>query len=174
MVEPLTPEEADIVHFVGRRVVIKKLRARSNSTEQQGILTSHITDSEPENDTLFAAKSHKNLTDITSEAKCMFIELEQVFRETVIPSTVSPSANEASYCKACQCNKVIQDCFHSSTNRGEHGKSKDTVFFHIISLYFKVRVHQNYKITVDRIRAKVGFPENRKPCDQCRLNRLCK
>ena len=61
----------------------------------------------------------------------MFIELEQVFRETVIPSTVSPSGNEASYRKACQCNKVIRDCFHSSTDKEENDKSKDTVFFHI-------------------------------------------
>ena len=63
----------------------------------------------------------------------MFIELEQVFRETVIPSTVSPSGNEASYRKACQCNKVIQDCFHSSTDKEENSKSKDS-FLSYISL----------------------------------------
>ena len=130
VVETLTAEEADIVHFVGG-FVIKKPWARSNSTEQQGILTSFITDCEPENATLLAAKSHGRLTNITNEAKCMLIELEQVFRETVIPSTVSPSGNEAGYHKACQCNKVIQDCFHSSTDKEENGKSKDTVFFHI-------------------------------------------
>lgn len=153
VVEPITSEEADIVHFVGG-FVIKKLWAKCSSAEQQEILTSFITDSEPEHSTLLAAKSHGKLTNITSEAKCMFTEMEQVFREIVAPSARNPSVNEASYHKACQCNQVIQDCFHSSTHDKEDSKSKETALIKIISLYFKVRVHHKCKLHVDRIRAR--------------------
>ena len=173
VVKLLTPEETDIVHFVVG-FVIKNLWERSNNTEQKAILPSFITDFEPENNNFLAAKSRGNLTNITSEANCMFTELEQVFRQTAIPSAVCRSANEASYRKACQCNNIIQDCFRIATTEEEHGKSKDTVFLHIISQYLKVRVHQKCKVTVDKMRARSRILAKRKPCDQSWLNKLCK
>ena len=54
VVEPLTLQEADIVHFVVG-FVSKTLWARSNSTEQQEILTPFVSDSEPDNEIFLAA-----------------------------------------------------------------------------------------------------------------------
>lgn len=153
MTEPLASEEADIVHYIGG-FVIKKLSERCHSTEQRDILTSFVADSQAEPNTLLAAKSHGKLTNISSEARCMFVELEQVFKETVRPSIVNPSGNKACFLKACESNKVIQDCFYNSTYGEEHSQLKDEVFFDIISLYFTVRIHHKCKIIVDRVRAR--------------------
>ena len=161
VVEHVTPEEADIAHYIAG-FVLKKLWERSGNAEHRRILTSFITDSSPEPDTLLAAKSHGKLTNITNEAKCMFTELEQVFRGTVVPSAVNSSINEISYVKACQCNKVIQDCNYSSTYREEHNEVKETLLFDIVSFFFNFRVYRKCRVTVDRDRANTRVSSKEK------------
>ena len=80
----------------------------------------------------------------------MFVELEQVFRDTFQSSTDRMDVNL--YQSACTANDVIQNCFFSATYSAAH--SKENVFSNIISLYFKVRVHHKCKTIVDTVRSK--------------------
>ena len=116
------------------------------------ILNNLVSDEVPEEGTLLHAKSRGKLTNLTSDSKGLFVELEQVFRDTF--PTVTAKIDAADYETACYKNQVIQDCFFSSASELDNVSVKDKVLSKIIQLYFKIRIHHKCKIILDSIRAK--------------------
>ena len=151
LVRRITVEETDIAHYIGGAVV-SKLKNRSKNDDEINVLGKLVTDHAPEEGTLLQAKSRGKLTNMTSDAKGMFVELEQVFRDT-FPYTTA-KVNAADYKAACYKNKVIQDCYFSAVFAFDNVTLKDKVLSDIIQLYFTIRIHHKCKIILDSVRAK--------------------
>ena len=130
----MSPEEADIAHYIGG-VVCCKLKQRND--EYSGVINALVSSLEPERCTLLAAKSRGKLTNLTKDGKCLFVELEQVFRNLFPPSAVKVNVSE--FFAVCVSDEVVQNCFHSATDCVDSDK-KDKNLSAIIALYFKVRV----------------------------------
>ena len=90
----------------------------------------------------------------------MFVEMEQVFRDTFPKST--SNINLTDYVDACCDNSVIQDCFFSATYSVENCSEKDKVFLNNVKLYFKIRVHHKCKTIIDVVRAKTKVSSKNK------------
>lgn len=151
VVGPISKEEKDIAHYIGGCVIKKLQRKPSLSYE---VLSSFVSEASPENDTLLYAKSRGKLTNITCDARAMFVELEQVYRDT-FPSITDPVSKESQYVEACVNNIIIQSCFFNATYDIDTDNSqKETVFSKIIQFYFKIRVHHRCKIILDAVRAR--------------------
>ena len=151
LVQPITAEEIDIAHYIGG-AVISKLKKKSKSDDELNVLKNFVSEEAPEEGTLLHAKSRGKLTNMTSDSKGMFVELEQVFRDT-FPCTTA-KVNAADYKAACYKNKVIQDCYFSSVFALDNISVKDKVLSDIIQLYFTIRIHHKCKIILDSVRAK--------------------
>ena len=147
---PLSPEEADIAHYIGG-FVCAKLKQRINNIECRQILETFISSAEPAQDTLCAAKSRGRLTNLTKDGQGIFVELEQIFF-AIFPPTVT-QADVEKYTGACIDNDIIQNCFHSSTGHMDMN-SEDKLLKNIIALYFKVRAYQKCKVLVEKVRSK--------------------
>lgn len=145
--ETLSKEEEDIVHYIGG-FVIAKLKKSSRAEDYTHLCHMFVSES-MEQHTLVAAKSRGRLTALTKDGKCIFVGLEEVFRNMYPASVVRMSCDE--FITVCQENSVIQDCFHSATDVLE-SKFKDQLFIDIVRLYFKVRVHQKCKIYLESVR----------------------
>lgn len=151
MVREITPEEHDIVHYIGGFVVKKLQQRKQTGGEDHQLLSALTTNEQPEEGTLLAAKSRGGLTNLTKEAKCMFLEIELVFRET-FPS-FADSVDRSKFQMACFGNDVIQRCFYNSTYEVENDKAKESLLSDILCLYFKVRVCHKCLTIVDSVRA---------------------
>lgn len=164
--EKITAEETDIAHFIGG-FVVKKLKDRSKDEEQKLLLT--LVDKDPANSkTLLAAKSHGRMTNITRDAHWLFVELEQIFRDTFPVGTIDMDLKQ--YKSNCLSSEVIQNCYFSGTYECEHSTEKETILSKIICLYFKVRVHHEARIVVDKLRAKTKLSSK----DKALRSRLAK
>jgi hypothetical protein len=150
--KPITTEEEDITSYVGGSVIYKLERRAPAESQERQILRTFISASEPEETSLLAAKSRGKLTNITNDAKKMFIELEQVFRD-IFP-TFTENMSYPDYMKACCDNTVIQDCFYSGSYSVSNSDVKDKVLLDVIKLYFKIRVHHRCRTVIEAVRAK--------------------
>ena len=144
----ITQEEADVAHYIGGFVCCK-LKQRNKLYEYKEVLSALESAEEPKPKTLLTAKSRGQLTNLSKDGQSFFVELEQIFRDT-FPSTVT-TVSEHDFCQRCMASDVVQDCFHSCTHCIDTMK-KDNVLTDMISLYFKVRIHQKCKCVVDKIR----------------------
>ena len=151
LVRAITTEEMDIAHYIGG-AVISKLQKKSKNEDEINVLGRLASDKAPEEGTLLHAKSCGKLTNMTSDSKGMFVELEQVFRDTFPCATAKVTAAE--YKTACYKNKVIQDCYFSSVFKVDNVSVKDKVLSDIIQLYFTIRIHHKCKIIIDSVYAK--------------------
>ena len=147
---PLTPEEADITHYIGG-FVCSKLKQRNSDSKYNELLSAVISSAEPEQETLLAAKSRGRLTNLTRDGQCIFEQLEQIFC-TIFPPTVV-RVDVAEYADACLKNEIVQSCFHNATSNLDIDE-KENVLLNIISLYFKVRVSQKCKVIIEKVRNK--------------------
>ena len=146
----ITAEERDIAHYIGGAVV-SKLKHKCTDDESC-IYHKLISEEAPKQGTLLHAKSRGKLTNLTADSKCLFVEMEQLFRDT-FPTTAA-TINAADFQVACYKNQVIQDCFFSSVSELDNTSSKEKVISKIIQLYFKIRIHHNCKIILDSVRSK--------------------
>lgn len=146
----LSPAEEDIAHYIGGFVCCK-LKQRSSDDSYKDVVRALVSSDEPAKCTLLAAKSRGGLLHLTQDAKCVFVQFEEVFRLVFPPSSVKLDVGK--YAKACLDNEVVQNCFHSLTSSLDSAM-KDKVFCDIISLYFKVRVHRQCKNIVEQVHCK--------------------
>ena len=147
---PISSEEADITHYIGGFVSCK-LKKRHSDTKYKDVVTALESDEEPATNTLIAAKSRGKLTNLSKDGQCMFVELENVFR-FLFPSSVV-NASPTVYIEKCVGNDTVQDCFHSATHHLDTSLKGD-VLSDMISLYFKVRIHQKCKCLIEKVRNK--------------------
>ena len=76
--KPISPEEADIAHYIGG-FVVSKLKQRSSASDYLQVLDTFVSTMEPAHGTLLGAKSRGRLTNLTKDAQSIFVELEQAF-----------------------------------------------------------------------------------------------
>ena len=110
-----------------------------------------VSDTEPEPQTLVAAKSRGRLINLNKDGKVMFESFENMFR-SLFPTSVFNVSMEK-YIESCLSDEIVQDCFHNATDSSISG-FKDKVLLDMICLFFKVRVHQKCRVIVDNVRGK--------------------
>ncbi len=146
----MTPAEEDIAHYIGGFVCCK-LRQRNSENLYRDLVNSLHNSEEPAESTLLFAKTRGGLLNLTEDAKCIFVQFEEVFRHLFPPSSVQ--LDIGTYFKACLDNDTVQNCFHSSTHSSTDIGTKDKVLSNMISLYFKVRVHRQCRNVLEKVRS---------------------
>ena len=147
---PISPEEADIAHYIGG-FVVSKLKQRSSASDYLQVLDTFVSPMEPAHGTLLGAKSRGRLTNLTKDAQSIFVELEQVFCALFPSEAVQIDVGQ--YKAACTKNQVVQDCYHSATDHLDQ-QNKGKILLDVICLYFKVRVHHKCKVLIERARSQ--------------------
>ena len=108
----ITAEERDIAHHIGGAVLSK---LKHKCTDDESCIDNQVISEEaPKQGTLLHAKSGGKLTNLTADSKCLFVEMEQLFRDT-FPTTAA-AINAGDFEVAYYKNQVILDCFFSSVS----------------------------------------------------------
>ena len=82
----ITPEEIDMTHYIGGDVV-SKLKHKCSDDESY-VFNQLISEEAPKQSTLLHAKSRGKLTNKTSDSKCLFVEMEQLYSD-IFPTTAA-------------------------------------------------------------------------------------
>lgn len=142
--------EKDISHYIGG-FVCSKLKSRAKGECYKEVVDCLISVNGPDPNTLIGAKTRGLLTSLNKDARCLFVELERIFRATFTSNT--SNINFTTYKVACYNQSIVQDCFHNATGH-TNNDCRDQVLSDIIFFYFKVRIHHKCKVYVEKIRAE--------------------
>ena len=145
-------EVDDIVYYIGG-FVIHKLLKRSSCEENTSLLKKLVSEDPPDPNTLLDAKSYGGLTNISADAKILFLQLELLFRQSNY--IIHFQASVKDYLKSVFEDDVVQNCFFMTTYSLDHpSQNLEFCLSEITKLYYKIRIHAKCKHLVEDVRNK--------------------
>ena len=146
----------DIVVYIGGSVVAKLRKAAYRLSEGErsarlGVLSQLLSTDATRGDTLTDVLDRGGLTRIKPQIEHMFVCMEEVFAELF---TGKHNLAVSKFVSACCATDDILCGFYETIYTSEADDTiKEQIFKNILSLYFKIRVHQKCRVYMDLVRS---------------------